>query len=76
MGLHIVGSPKDYGGDDNPPEHGRDTAIYQELIVVQTKYEKWLNDNWKDLFNDEMVAKANLIKYMLEELSDELKQPL
>lgn len=76
MGLHTVGNPRDYGGDDNPPEHGSDTAIYQELEDVRNKYAKWFYDNKKDISNPEMEVKARQIADLLQDISDELNQPL
>jgi hypothetical protein len=62
--------------DDDPPTHGRDTAIYQELQPIIRKYEEWLRVNKDELFNEEMQQKANTIRLLLAEINDEVNTPL
>jgi hypothetical protein len=76
VGLHTVGNPNDYGGDDDPPTHGRDTAVYQELQPVRELYRLWLSRNRGDLFNDELEAMAQEVEDILLKISDELNTPL
>lgn len=75
MGLHIVGNANDHGGDDDGPEHGRDTAIFQELLPVMESYRKWLARNKSDLCNDEQEAMAAKITDLFDELHDSLNVP-
>ena len=75
MSVHIVGNPNDYGGDDDPPEHGRDTVVFQDLQPIRRKYAEWLAANRMELFNDDMVNKAELVQRLLDEISDELNTP-
>ena len=65
-----------FGDDGNPPEHGRDTAVYQELQVVRNKLDSWLARNKSDLPNEELADKAQQAVDLLHEISDELDAPL
>lgn len=61
--------------DGNPAEHGRDTAIFQELQPIRAAFRKWFTANRADFLNDEMY-KATRIEALLDEISDELNTPL
>jgi hypothetical protein len=63
-------------GPPDPPSHGRDTAIYQELVPINQKYSQWLERNANEFWNDEMFSKAQKIRDMLDDLADEFNQPL
>ncbi len=65
-----------WGDDGNPPEHGRDTAIYQELQQVRYKLESWFAKNKGDMPNDDATEKAQRAIDLLHEVSDELDTPL
>lgn len=75
MSLHIVGNANDYGGDDSPPEHGRDTQVYQELLTVRQKYFEWFHRNKKDLHGEEL-HNAEWICTRLDQIEEGLNQPL
>lgn len=68
--------PPGYSEDGDAPSHGRDTAIYQELLAIRIQYEKWLHDNRKDMLDEEMVDTAESIEALLYDISRELKSPL
>lgn len=63
-------------GPPDPPSHGRDTAIYQELVRIKVEVFDWLMRNADEFYNDEMKAKAKVIWEMLDDLTDELNVPL
>lgn len=58
--------------DDNPPEHGRDTAIWQELQPPLTMLEAWLRNNANEFWSDETKAKAALAVGLLAQVCEEL----
>lgn len=61
-----------WGDEGNVPANGRDTAIYQELVDLRAKVQKWQQSNKDDFANDEQIAKADRIIGLMDELADEL----
>ena len=45
--------PPGYSEDGDAIEHGRDSAIYQELRLVREKYQEWFRDFEHEFPNDE-----------------------
>ncbi len=74
--MAVSNMPPGYSDEGDAPSHGRDTAIYQELLDVRAKYAKWLHENRKDMPNKEMEEKAEQIEEMLDDISRELNTPL
>jgi hypothetical protein len=56
--------------------HGRDTAIYQELVVINNRIQDWAKANDNDFHNDVMKDKVRMAQELLEEVAEELNTPL
>lgn len=64
-----------WGDEGNVPENGRDTAMYQDLIAVRTRFEKWMKDRKNDpLGSPEQEAFAERIDVAVNELLDLLAE--
>lgn len=74
--MAVSNMPPGYSEDGDAPSHGRDTAVYQELLPVKAAFEKWLAQNRRDLGSPELEAAADGIEGLLEQIEEGLNQPL
>lgn len=68
--------PPGYSEDGDAASHGSETAIYQELVDLRKKFDKWKVSNRRDFPNDEFTNKVIQIEAIIEEMEDELDQSL
>ena len=67
---------KDAWGDEgNVPSHGRDTAVYQELVELRKKVQEYLHRNRNDFYNEEMRATIRAVIELMDQVAEELNQP-
>lgn len=70
--------PPGYSDDGDAPTSGRDTAIYQELAEISGRFNKWFATNVKyhQFGNKEQEQKAQIIESVIDDLLDDLAEPL
>ena len=73
--MPLLRGPDDTRENDGP-EHGRDTAIYQELLPVAAAFDKWLAANQNEFWCPEDKEKADTIERLFDELKESLNTPL
>jgi hypothetical protein len=70
--------PPGYSEDGDAAEHGRETAIYQDLLSIRSRFQMWLVENRDrhEFFNDEDQKTAETILEAMESLEDKMNVPL
>lgn len=65
-----------YGGWDGIPHHGRETAIYQELVKVRQAFDKWIVTFKKEYPGEDFASDADSVENLFERMEADLNQPL
>jgi len=64
-----------WGDEGNVPEHGRDTAAYQELCEIRDRLHKWTCD-FKSELNDDEAEKSSAALELIDDTIELLDVPL
>lgn len=70
--MPLLNGPEDQRDGGDVPTHGRDTAIYQELLVIRRKFEKWIANFRSEFPNDEFLADVELVEERFSTMEKEL----
>lgn len=67
--------PPGYSEDGDAPEHGRDTAIYQDLVKIREKYQKWFREFIMEFPNADFDNCAKILMSQFMEMEQQLNRP-
>jgi hypothetical protein len=68
--------PPGYSDDGDAISHGRDSAMYQQLMPIRVKFDEWQAQFRKEFYGPEMEQDAAQIEILLDRLADSINVPL
>jgi hypothetical protein len=68
--------PPGYSDDGDASSHGRDSAMYQQLMPIRVKFDEWQAQFRKEFYGPEMEQDAAQIEILLDRLADSINVPL